>query len=230
MTIYVISPFEVIPRAQKFFPSLFQCKTIQQSVSEDPAMIQGLKKERKNSQNGTRAAKWQVVHSLTTNRCYCHRLFFITKGNINERSGPSFSDVSMYVSFYDQPITHLTFKGTSSWTPSLIWWGWSWWFLHDHQINIPDNQSVVSNPTQTYVESKKNSFLLLLLCFFLGGKGVILHWSLTVSHTDGIRYNPNDNGWIVVGLLSIEEWIREKNGQCWREREREEVKVREQKW
>ena len=224
-------PSRWFPEHKSFFPHFFNVRQYNKVWVRTQRWFKVLKKERKNSQNGTRAAKWQVVHSLTTNRCYCHRLFFITKGNINERSGPSFSDVSMYVSFYDQPITHLTFKGTSSWTPSLIWWGWSWWFLHDHQINIPDNQSVVSNPTQTYVESKKNSFLLLLLCFFLGGKGVILHWSLTVSHTDGIRYDPNDNGWIVVGLLSIEEWIREKKWSVLeREREREEVKVREQKW
>lgn len=48
--------------------------------------------------------------------------------------------------------------------------GWSWWFLHDHQINIPDNQSVVSNPTQTYVESKKKKFFSSPSpLFFLGG-------------------------------------------------------------
>jgi len=73
-------------------------KTIQQSVSEDPA-IQGLKKERKKEQSEWNWSsemasfiRWEQIVAVAIG---C----FITKGNINERSGPSFSDVSMYVSF-----------------------------------------------------------------------------------------------------------------------------------
>lgn len=106
---------------------------------------------------------------------------------------------------------------TSSWTLwfDLIWFD-GWWFLHDHQINIPDNLIICRVKSDSDVRGtnkKKNSSLLL---FFWGERRGYL---ALITHSKSYRGYSNDNRWIVVGL---DECVRKMVSVGERERDREE--------